>query len=56
MKDEIQARLLGETVELGDEEAGRRRNERLLRDPILGRFLRAKGTIRQESGERTPAP
>ena len=41
MKAEIQARLLREVIELGEEEAEKRRLERLSRDPILGSFLRA---------------
>jgi hypothetical protein len=44
MKAEIQARLLREIAELGEEEAQRRRAERLSRDPILGSFLRTKST------------
>ena len=39
MKTEIQDRLLREVAELGEEEAERRRAERLVRDPILSRFL-----------------
>jgi hypothetical protein len=42
MKAEIQERLLREVVELGEEEAQRRRAERLSRDPILGSLLRTK--------------
>jgi hypothetical protein len=42
MKTEIQERLLREVAELGEEEAQRRRAERLVRDPILSRFLRTK--------------
>jgi hypothetical protein len=42
MKAEIQERLLREVAELGEEEAQRRRAERLVRDPILSRFLRMK--------------
>jgi hypothetical protein len=42
MKAEIQERLLREVAELGEEEAHRRRVERLSRDPILGSFLRTK--------------
>jgi hypothetical protein len=42
MKAEIQERLLREVAELGEEEAHRRRAERLARDPILGSFLRTK--------------
>jgi hypothetical protein len=42
MKTEIQQRLLREVAELGEEEAQRRRAERLSRDPILGSFLRTK--------------
>jgi hypothetical protein len=48
MKAEIQQRLLREVAELGEEEARRRRAERLSRDPILGCFLRTKmsnGTV-----------
>ena len=42
MKAEIQERLLREVAELGEEEAQRRRAERLSRDPILGSFLRTE--------------
>ena len=42
MKAEIQERLLRGAAELGEEEAQRRRAERLVRDPILSRFLRMK--------------
>jgi hypothetical protein len=42
MKAEIQERLLREVAEMGEEEAQRRRAERLSRDPILGSFLRTK--------------
>ena len=42
MKADIQERLLREVAELGEEEAQRRRAERLSRDPILGSFLRTK--------------
>ena len=42
MKAKIQARLLKEVAELGEEEARRRRAERISRDPILGSFLRTK--------------
>jgi hypothetical protein len=56
MKAEIQDRLLGEVAELGEEEARRRRAERLSRDPILGSFRRTKLTNGKESAEHTPAP
>jgi hypothetical protein len=55
MKAEIQERLLREVAELGEEEAERRRAERLSRDPILGSFLRAKMADGNGSAERTPA-
>jgi hypothetical protein len=55
MKAEIQERLLREVAELGDEEAQRRRAERLSRDPILGNFLRAKMGSGKGSAEQTPA-
>jgi hypothetical protein len=42
MKADIQERLLHEVAELGEQEAQRRRAERLSRDPILGTFLRTK--------------
>jgi hypothetical protein len=47
MKAEIQERLLREVAELGEEEAQRRRAERLSRDPILGSFLRSEDGQRQ---------
>jgi hypothetical protein len=55
MKAEIQERLLREVAEVGEEEARRRRAERLSRDPILGSFLRTKLTNGEESAEHTPA-
>jgi hypothetical protein len=55
MKAEIQERLLREIAELGEEEAGKRRKERLLRDPILGAFLRTTKTTKTEATERSPA-
>jgi hypothetical protein len=39
MKAEIQERLLHEIAELGEEEAARRRHERLAGDPALRGFL-----------------
>ena len=42
MKARIQEQLLREVAELGEEEARRRRAERLSRDPVLGGFLKAK--------------
>jgi hypothetical protein len=45
MKTEIQERLLREVVEIGEEEARKRRAERLSRDPILGGFLRTKNAL-----------
>jgi hypothetical protein len=55
MKVEIQERLLREVAELGEDEAQRRRAERLSRDPILGSFLRTKIAEGKESVEHTPA-
>jgi hypothetical protein len=55
MKTEIQERLLHEIAELGEEEARKRRKERLMRDPILGAFLRAKMTMEKDVPEHTPA-
>ena len=54
MKAEIQERLLSEIAGVGEEEAGKRRKERLLADPILGRFLRAKMAPQKEPAERAP--
>jgi len=54
MKAEIQERLLREVAELGEEEAQRRRAERLSRDPILGSFLRTKTADGKGSVEQTP--
>jgi hypothetical protein len=54
MKAEIQERLLREIAELGEEEARKKRKERLLRDPILGAFLRAKKTTKKEASAQTP--
>ena len=53
MKAEIQQRLLREVAELGEEEAQRRRAQRLLRDPILGGFLRTKMTNGKRPAEHT---
>jgi hypothetical protein len=53
MKAEIQHRLVCEVAELGEEEARRRRAERLARDPILGGFLRKKAE-REEATEDAP--
>ena len=55
MKTEIQQRLLREIAELGEEEAQRRRADRLTRDPILGSFLRRKIASGNGSTEQTPA-
>ena len=48
MKAEIQERLMREVAELGEEEARKRRAERLSRDPILGGFLRTKKAERRK--------
>ena len=53
MKAEIQARLLREAAELGEEEAHRRRAERLSRDPILGGFLQTKMDSGKASDEHS---
>ena len=55
MKTEIQERLLREVAELGAEEAGRRRAERLSRDPILGGFLRTKMANGSRPSRQSPA-
>ena len=55
MKTEIQERLLREVAELGEEEAQKRRAERLSHDPILGSFLRTKMANRKEPVEHSPA-
>jgi hypothetical protein len=55
MKTEIQERLLREIAELGEEEAARRRWDRLVRDPILGAFLKRKTVSSGPHTERTPA-
>ena len=54
MKAEIQERLRREVAELGEEEAQRRRAERLSRDPILGSFLRTKMANDKGAGEPPP--
>lgn len=51
MKTEIQARLLREIADLGEDEARKRRKARLMRDPVLGGFLGKK-----ESTQREPEP
>ena len=55
MKAEIQERLLREIAELGEEEAARRRRDRLVRDPILGAFLERKTASSGPHTQRTPA-
>ena len=55
MKAEIQERLLGEVAEWGEEEAQRRRAERLSHDPILDSFLRTKIAKGKGSAKQTPA-
>ena len=55
MKTEIQERLLREVAEVGEEEAQRRRAERLSRDPILGSFVRTKMANSKEPVEHSPA-
>ena len=55
MKTEIQERLLQEIAELGEEEAARRRRDRLARDPILGAILERKTAGSVPHTERTPA-
>jgi hypothetical protein len=54
MKAQIQERLLRESTELGEQEARKRRAERLSRDPILGGFLRKKKTVQTGVTEQTP--
>ena len=55
MKAEIQERLLREIAELGEEEAARRRRDRLAHDPILRSFLARKTASSDPHTERTPA-
>ena len=55
MKTEIQERLLREIAELGEEEAARRRHERLVHDPVLRAFLDRETASSGPHGERTPA-
>ena len=54
MKADIQERLLRELSDLGEEEARRRRAERLSHDPILGGFLRKKKAMQHEVTKHTP--
>jgi hypothetical protein len=54
MKAGIQERLLRELADLGEEEARRRRAERLSRDPILGGFLRKKKAMQRGTVEHSP--
>jgi hypothetical protein len=51
MKSDIQQQLFREIEELGEEEARRRQRERVMINPILGPFLRAK-TAREISDEQ----
>ena len=53
MMAEIQERLLREAAELGEEEARKRRAERLSRDPILGGFLQTKMDSGKASDEHS---
>jgi hypothetical protein len=55
MKTEIQERLLREIADLGEEEAARRRHERLVHDPILHAFLDREAASSGPHTERTPA-
>jgi len=55
MKIEIQERLLREIAELGEEEAARRRRDRLVHDPILGAILERKAAGSVPHAERPPA-
>jgi len=55
MKTEIQERLLREIADLGEEEAARRRHERLVHDPILRAFLDRKTASSGPHTEQTPA-
>jgi len=55
MKAEIQERLLREVAELGEEEAQRRRVNRLSQDPILGAFLRKQMINGKGPAEHTPS-
>jgi hypothetical protein len=55
MKTEIQERLLREVAELGEEEAARRRRDRLAHDPILGAFLERNTANSGPRTERMPA-
>jgi hypothetical protein len=55
MKTETQAQLLREVAALGEDEARRRRAERLSRDPMLGGFLRTRMAVCKGSAEHTPA-
>ena len=55
MKTEIQDRLLREVAEFGEQEAIRRRRERLRADPILGGFLVRKTAGEPSESEHTPA-
>jgi hypothetical protein len=55
MKARIQEQLLREIAELGEEEAGKRRKARLLRDPILSGLLRTKRVMQKGPIEHTPA-
>jgi hypothetical protein len=56
MKTDIQQQLLREVAELEEEEAEKRRAERLSRDPTLGAFLRTKRADETRSTEHEPPP
>ena len=56
MKIDIQKQLQLEIAQLGEKEAKRLQQQRLLNDPILCRFLQAKATDGNvATTERTPA-
>ncbi len=55
MKTKIQESLLKEIADFGEEEASRRRRERLATDPILHDFLDRKKSASARPTERTPA-
>jgi hypothetical protein len=52
MKAEIQERLLREVAEFGEDEARRRRAGRLLRDPVLSRFVKTTTAPKEQLGAR----
>lgn len=55
MKDEIQARILSDEAGLTDDEIQARRRERILADPVLGRWFENLVSTQADASTPTPA-